>query len=202
MMTSNQRTAAAFLGAAALTGAIAATYMFAAGLADESIRVALRISGRAAFVVLLAAFVARPLRQLLKAPWTAALLRNRRLVGVAFAGIHSAHLGIILLRVSQQADFELSFADNHLGMAVYTVIYAMLITSFDGPARAVGKKPWKVLHKLGLFYLFAAFLQSQLPRSLDQLELANGVLIALAVVALVIRLTAFLGNRRPKPQPQ
>lgn len=200
-MTNNQRTAAAFLGATAATGAVAAIYLIAVGVGDESVRLALRVSGRIAFITLLVVFVARPMRQLLKAPWTAQLLRNRRLFGVAFAGVHSAHLGLIVIHVNQMPDAELSVANNLAGMVVYAVIYAMLITSFDGPARAVGRKFWKVLHKLGLFYLFVAFTQSQLPRSIDQLEWVNGTLLALAAVALVIRLTAFLANRA-KPQPQ
>jgi len=202
LMTNNQRTGTTFVGATALTGIIAAAYLAIAGLDDESLRLALRVSGRVAFAVLLAVFAARPLQQLLKARWTAKMLRNRRLLGVAFAGIHTAHLGLILVRISQVPDLEFNFADNLPGMAVYAVIYAMVITSFDAPARAIGRTPWKILHKLGLFYLVAAFLQSQLPKSIDQLEMANGLLILLAAAALVIRVTAFLAKTRAKELPQ
>jgi len=195
-MSSNQRTAAAFVSATALTGIAAAAYVAIAGVGDESLLVALRVSGRVAFVVLLVVFAARPLQQLLKAQWTAKLLRNRRLLGVTFAGIHTAHLGLIMMRVNQLPDFDVSFEKNLFGMFVYAVIFAMLITSFDGPARALGRKSWKILHKVGLFFLVAAFTDSQLPQSLDQLELANGLLLALAALALVIRITAFLTNRK------
>ena len=195
-MSSNQRTAAAFVSATALTGIAAAAYVAIAGVGDESLLVALRVSGRVAFVVLLVVFAARPLQQLLKAQWTAKLLRNRRLLGVTFAGIHTAHLGLIMMRVNQLPDFDVSFEKNLFGMFVYAVIFAMLITSFDGPARALGRKSWKKLHKVGLFFLVAAFTDSQLPQSLDQLELANGLLLALAALALVIRITAFLTNRK------
>jgi DMSO/TMAO reductase YedYZ heme-binding membrane subunit len=199
-MSNNQRTATSFLGSTALTGAAAAAYMMVAGADDESIRLALRISGRVAFVILLVVFAARPLQQLLKAPWTAKILRNRRQLGVAFAGIHTAHLGLILMRVNQLPEFGVSFEDNLLGMFVYAVIFAMLVTSFDGPSRAIGRKAWKALHKAGLFILVAAFTDSQLPRSMDELGPVNGTLIVLAAIALLIRIAAFLANRK-KPQP-
>ena len=84
-MTSNRKTAAAFVGAIILTCAASAAYLLTTGISDESISLALRVSGRVAFVVLIIVFAARPLQQLLKAPWTAKLLRNRKLLGVAFA---------------------------------------------------------------------------------------------------------------------
>ena len=201
-MSNNQRTATAFIGATALTSIAAGAYLTFAGMGDDSIRLSLRVSGRIAFVVLLVVFAARPLQQLLKAPWTARLLRNRKLLGVAFAGIHTAHLGLILIRINQLPDFGVSFEKNLPGMFVYAFIFAMLITSFDGPARALSKKPWKALHKVGLFFLVFAFTQSQLPNSMDELELVNGLLIALAAVALVIRIAAFVAKYRAKEQPQ
>jgi len=201
-MSNNQRTAATFVGATVVTGIAAAAYLAITGVGDENTGFALRVSGRFAFIVLLVAFAARPLQQLLKAPWTAKLLRNRRQLGVTFAGIHTAHLGLIIIRIGQVPEFGVSFEDNMSGMFTYAVIYAMLITSFDGPTRAIGKNSWKVLHKLGLFYLFVAFTLTQLPKSLDQLELVNGLLIALAAVALVIRITALLVKYRAKGQQQ
>jgi uncharacterized membrane protein YfhO len=70
----------------------------------------------------------------------------------------------------------------------------MLITSFDRPARAIGRKAWKVLHKAGLFWLVFAFAQTQLPDSLDDLSGMNWWLVALIVLALVIRMTAFFAK--------
>jgi len=201
-MTNNQRTARTYSGAVVLTCVVAATYLLTTGIDDRSIDFALRVSGRVAFAVLIVVFVARPLQQLLKAPWTAKLLRNRRQLGVAFAGIHTAHLGLILMRVNHVEGFETADVVNLYGSFVYAIILVMLITSFDGPARAIGRKGWKGLHKTGLFVLFGGFLSSQLPKSLDQLDFANGVLVALAAVALVIRITAFLVRYRAKGQPQ
>jgi DMSO/TMAO reductase YedYZ heme-binding membrane subunit len=197
-MSNNQRTAAAFFGAMVVTCIAAAACTVTAGIDDDSISLALRVSGRVAFAVLIVVFAARPLQQLLKAPWTAKLLRNRRLLGVAFAGIHTAHLGLIFMRAHHVPEFSYTF--NPLGTIVYTIIFAMLITSFSGPARALGPKAWKTLHKLGIFVLFGGFLWTQLPRSSDELEFANGLLIVIAAAALLLRAVAFFRRRRPQPQ--
>ena len=201
-MTSNQRNTAVFLAATGFTGIAAAAYLGVVGTSDESMGAVLRLSARVAFIVLLVIFVARPLQQILGTPATAALLRNRRLVGIAFAGIHTAHLSLLVLRANQMPDFELSLTANYLGALTYLVIYLMLITSYDGPARALGSKRWKILHKVGLYWIFVIFLQTQLPRSLDKLGDVNWWLITITAIAIVIRLTTFFANKRPKERRQ
>ena len=195
-MTSNQRNWAVFCAAVGLTAALATAYLSFAGISDESIRLMLRLSARVAFLVLLVIFVARPLQQLFATPATAKLLQNRRHLGVTFAGIHTVHLALILYRVQQLPDDDFNALDNLPGVVAYLVIYLMLITSFDAPARAIGPKAWKVLHKVGLYLLFGIFLQTQLPRSLDNLAEVNWWLISLTAVAIAIRLTAFFTRRR------
>ena len=148
-----------------------------------------------AFAVLIIAFAARPLQQIMRAPWTAKLLRNRRQIGVGFAGIHTAHFGLILMRINHVPEFGAGSPFSLYGGLTYGVILAMLITSFSGPARAIGPRAWKVLHKLGIFVLVAAFLRTQLPRSLGELEFANGLLILMTAAALALRITAWVRSR-------
>ena len=143
-LTSNQKNWAVFFAATGMVGAAAAAVLGAAGNTDDNIALTLRASARAAFLVLLLVFVARPLHQLLVSPGTSALLRNRRLLGVAFAGIHTAHLGLILYRDYAVPEFEFSVRDNLPGGLTYLLIYLMLITSFDRPARAIGRTNWKI----------------------------------------------------------
>jgi DMSO/TMAO reductase YedYZ heme-binding membrane subunit len=133
---------------------------------------------------------------------SAKLLRNRRLLGIAFAGIHTAHLSLILYRAEMIADFSLDIRESLLGGLTYVVIYLMFLTSFDATARALGRRNWRVLHKVGLYWVFIAFVPTLLPASLDQLTGANGIIILLTGVAIVIRLTAFLANRQPKARQQ
>ena len=193
-MTSNQKTATSYFGAMVLVCVLAAAYVLTVGISAESIDFALRMSGRVAYAILIVVFAARPLQQLLRKPWTAKLLKNRKQLGVAFAGIHTAHFGLILMRHNHVADFQFEY--NHFGLIIYGTIFLMLITSFSGPARAIGPKAWKVLHKLGIFVLFAGFTITQLPRSEVPMEPANGMLLVLAAVALLIRIVAFFKNRK------
>lgn len=195
-MTSSQKNWLVFLIAAGLTGFPALAYLNHAGFSDDNILLTLRVSARAALVVLLIVFVARPMRQLAVTPMTQSLLKNRRLIGVAFAGIHTAHLGLIMLRADQVAAFDLFVLNNSFGAIVYLTIYAMFVTSFDRPARAIGPKTWRRLHKAGLYLVFVAFAQTLLPPTLDRLGEVNWPLVALTAGAIVIRLTAWLAKRR------
>ena len=198
-MTGNQRNLAVFAAAIGVTLLASAAYLGVAGVTDDNIRILLRASARLAFVVLLLAFVARPLRQLLPSPATATLLANRRLIGIAFAGIHTAHAMLILYRAQQIPSFDFAPSASIPGLLTYGIIYLMLITSFDRPARAIGRKAWKVLHKAGLYWLVFAFTQTQLPDSLNDLSGMNWWLVSLIVLAFVIRMTASFAKFQRAP---
>ena len=194
-MSSNLRNWSVFVGAMILTGSTSLVYIHFASSGDGAIRQALRSSAHAAFLLLLLVFVARPLRQMVRTPLTLSLLKNRRLLGIAFAGIHTAHLGLLVLRDRQVADFDFVPLQNIPGALVYVAIFLMFLTSFDSTARALGPRHWKLLHKVGLYWIFVAFLPTLLPETREQLLGPNGVLVLLAAIAIVIRLTAFLAIR-------
>ena len=181
------------LGTLALTGGLSALWTAVAGFSDENIRVPLRVTAQLAFFLYLLILVARPLQQLLRKDWTAALLRSRRLLGVAFAAVMTVHLVLIAYRFGSQADLDFVF--NLFGATAYAVFYLMLITSFDAPKKALGPRPWKFLHRTGLVIAAIIF---GLPRSLEDLGdpdyLKFGIPFALA---LAIRVTAWLRSRRP-----
>ncbi len=194
-MTSNRRTLIQFVASTALVSVACVMYLGTAGWTDDNIHLLLRLTARLAFVVLMLVFVARPLRELIKTPLTLALLKNRKLIGVTFAGIHTAHMALIFYRARQFSDYEFSIADNLPGMLTYVVIYLMLITSFSGPARAIGPKAWRILHKAGLFLIMGVFAQTQLPGSLDELGEVNWGIAGLLTFVLLVRGTAFFAKR-------
>ena len=195
-MTNDRRTLVQFLASTAFVAVACVAYLATAGLADDNIRLLLRLTARVAFVVLLLVFIARPLRDLIKTPLTLALLKNRKLLGVTFAGIHTVHMTLIFYRAQQVPDFEFSLASNLPGMVTYVVIYLMLITSFSGPAKAIGPKAWRILHKTGLFLITAVFARTQLPSSMDDFADVNWGLVGLLIFALLVRATAFFGKRK------
>jgi DMSO/TMAO reductase YedYZ heme-binding membrane subunit len=191
---SDRRVLGAFLGAFVLTLAVCGSFLAITGASEDSLGLLLRLTARVAFVMLLAVFVARPLRELIRTPLTLTLLRNRALLGVAFAGVHTAHLALLVVRVELFPGFDLLVARNTPGALTYLLMYAMVVTTFRAPRRAIGPRAWRILHKLGLFWLTYAFAQTQLPPSLDDLSGMNWWLVSLLVVALVIRLTAYFAR--------
>jgi hypothetical protein len=184
-----------YLGVLSLTLIACGLYLALAGVSDDTIGLLLRVTARVAFVVLLVVFIARPLRQLVRTPFTLALLKNRARVGLAFAGIHTGHLLVLVYRAREMPDFQLGVAGNTIGAFVYALMFAMVVTTFRAPARAIGPRAWRILHKTGLYVLTAVFAQTQLPRSLDAVAEVNWWLVALLAVALIIRLTAFFARR-------
>ena len=194
-MTNDRRTLIQFVASAALVSAACLMYLNTLGWTDDNIRLLLRLTARVAFVVLMLVFVARPLKELIKTPLTLALLKNRKLVGVTFAGIHTAHMALIIYHARQVSDYQFSNADNLPGMFTYVVIYLMLITSFSGPAKVIGPKAWRILHKAGLFLIMAVFAQTQLPESLNDLSEVNWGIVGFLMFALLVRGTAFFAKR-------
>ena len=191
----NAKVLQAYVGSLVVTLIACALFLGIAGTTDDNLLFLLRLTARAAFVVLLLVFVARPLRQLFRTSATLALLKNRARIGLVFAGIHTAHLMLLVHRAQTTPDFRLSVAENAIGAFVYALMFAMVITTFRSTARAIGPRAWRVLHKTGLYVLTAVFAQTQLPRSLDELSDVNWWLVVLLAAALIIRLTAFFARR-------
>jgi len=184
-----------FCGVTLLTSILSVAWLGSVELSDENIRMPLRQTARLAFVLYLVVLVARPLQQLLHNNRTAVLLRNRRLIGVAFTAVMTTHLGLIVYRYASQADLDLSLAGSATGIATYAVFYLMFITSFDAPRAAIGPKPWKFLHRTGL--VLAAFIFA-LPHAVEDLSDPGYLIFGIPfAIAMVIRLTAWLRSRQP-----
>jgi DMSO/TMAO reductase YedYZ heme-binding membrane subunit len=124
------------------------------------------------------------------------MLRHRRQIGVAFAGVHTVHLLVILTRAQLVPEFQLT-AKNYLGAMTYLLILLMFVTSFDGPARAVGRKNWKILHKIGLYVIAVSFVQTLLPNSEQELYRPEYILFSSLIFgAIVLRVSAFFSSRK------
>jgi DMSO/TMAO reductase YedYZ heme-binding membrane subunit len=156
---------------------------------EDSLGVTLRVSARLAILLYLLIFVARPLRDLSVNALSRSLIRNRRLIGIAFAAIMSAHLVLLIMLNGFQAAI--------FGMIVYAFMYLMLITSFNKPTAALGPKRWKILHKTGLYVIGIALAQAQFTRIFRGVgEPVHYVLAALFLVAIGIRVTAWMKKRQ------
>lgn len=183
-----------FLAAAAAVAVAVAIYLGIAGTSDETIAASIRHSGQLAFVLYVLVLIARPLQQLIPGPRVDSLRRNRRFVGVAFAGIMATHLLLIIFRVKQAPDLEFPLQTLIVGGGAYTMIGLMFITSFEQPRNALGPRPWKWLHRTGLLWIGFVFAA---PTSLEDLGdpgyLKFGIPVA---IAILIRTTAWLRLRQ------
>ena len=98
---------------------------------------------------------------LLPTPFTAWQLRNRRYLGLSFAASHLIHAAaiVLLLRWDAALFWTLTNAVNiGTGGLAYAVILAMAATSFDRTAAWLGPRRWRVLHRLGVWYIWVSFL--------------------------------------------
>ena len=96
------------------------------------------------------------------------MLANRRYLGVSFAVSHFAHLVAIL------------------GGIAYLFVVAMAATSFDRTAAWLGPRACGRLHTIGVYWIYAIFFVSFVPRAFTSLLYVPFALLLLG--ALGIRL--------------
>lgn len=195
-MTTNLKNVLVLFGVG-LTAAVASyAWLHFAGFNDENLLILLRLTARAAFMIYLVVFVARPLRQLFATQATRWLLRERRSLGIAFAAIHTVHLGLIACRFGSNPELEYSVSGGFVGGIAYLLLYLMLITSFDAPARAIGPQAWRRLHKTGLYVIGFVFVATLLPDPGQPILTTERLwFTVLTAGAVFIRMTAWLAAK-------
>ncbi len=195
-MSSNSKNLVVFF-LALLAVAVPMIVIVAPDAMDESnLGLALRVSARLAFLIYVLVFVTRPLLQIVPTPLTKALFRNRRYIGISFAAVMTAHLALISWLLLFVLDEGRSLTSLLPGIVTYTLVFLMLLTSFDAPARAMGPKNWRRLHKTGLYWIAVIFGVTLVPDVIDYpsdpVYLGIGILM---VVAISLRIAAFLRSR-------
>lgn len=180
------------VAALALAGLTSLGFAAAAGFDEAGVRASIRVTARIALVWFLATFVASSVHRVSRGAVGKWLLRNRKYLGNAFAITMAVHAGFILAFVAQNTTgffARVSMATLAGGSAGYVVMTAMVVTSFAGPARRLGRRRWKILHKTGMYGLWAIFVFTYLPAALAGSALgaiftaALGLALALRVVA-------------------
>ena len=126
------------------------------GINEQSMRIAIRTTARTSCLLFLCAFVASSLRYFWSTKITRWLRVNRRYLGVAMAASHGFHAVAIVGLAVLTADSSLS--NNHGGNLGYFFIIAMTATSFPSTAALLGHRNWKILHTVGMYYLWLAFI--------------------------------------------
>jgi len=150
------------------TAALCAIAWVGAGAGPAAWSAVIRTSAKTSLACFLAAFVASSTRVFWRSRFSAWLLANRRYVGVSFATSHAIHLFAIVLVAILDPAFSTSAVTLIAGGFGYVLLFAMAATSWDGAAAWMGPPRWRLLHKTGMYYLWAIFVVSYLPRALGQ----------------------------------
>jgi hypothetical protein len=182
--------------ASALLVLMVLAVLAAGGWREASYHAAIRATARTSLLLFLTAFIASGARRLFPSVLTAWLVQNRRYVGLSFAASHFLHLGVILAvaaRWPKGSVVEARLVDVAPGATVYLFVLAMAVTSSDRAVAFLGPRRWRMLHTVGAYLIWLAFVAAYVPRAIA--EPAYAPAAALLVAALVVR----LARRRRAP---
>ena len=159
----------------------------------------IRITARTSAILFLLAFTASSAYRLWPNRATKWIRRNRRYLGVGFAGSHAVHAAFIITSVELNRGLFTSRA-SHAPHAVYlldTIAYlfiiAMTVTSFDAVAKRMPYSRWHALHLTGSYAIWFTFFIAYWRRGITY-PLFYGPFLLVVLAALVIR--AFAKARR------
>ncbi len=197
--TSNTSIIAVYLLVLALVG-VPMLVLISPQFEDQaSIAVALRSSAQLAFLVFITIFVARPLRALHANAFTQFLLRYRPYLGLAFAAIMTVHLALIGWSFIFVIGERPPWITLIFGGTAYALMFLMAMTTFPAAARALGPRNWRRLHKTGLYFIGAIFVNALsgdiVEKPTDPFYLAAAILI---VLAIAIRATVFIKEKNQR----
>lgn len=146
------------------------------------------------------AFVATALGQLFPSSFSSWLLRNRRYVGLSFAagfGWQAVFIAVLLgLHGDYYATTLHDTAEFITRMLSYTLLLALTVTSFFPVRRAMDPKHWRLLHRVGIWYFWAAIWVSYAETVMAGDTRAIAIVFVISgLLALTLRCGAFLKKR-------
>jgi hypothetical protein len=118
----------------------------------------IQLSVRMAVPWICLAFAASSLHVLFPSSFSRWLLRNRKIMGLCFATAMAWQLLFILWYVCGHNDRYMKgfvLSDVMEGIGGYGLLVAMTLTSFRFGRSRLSPKQWKILHKCGIYWLWA-----------------------------------------------
>ena len=163
------------------------------GINESSFRIAIRFTARTSCILFLVAFCASSLRRISSNNLANWLSSNRRYLGLSMAishGFHAVAITAVALLTSE------NMVRNNNGATLgYVFILLMTITSFKRPAAILGRRNWKILHTVGMYYLWLSFTVAFSER-LSESRSIYIPFVTILILALILRLIP--GNKKPK----
>ena len=162
-----------------------AVILLAKGMREDSFRLLIRFTARSSCILFLLAFIASTWQKLKPSQASSWLLQNRRYLGLSMAISHGFHAiaisGVAILTSENMV------RDNFTANLGYVFILLMTITSFKRPATILGRHNWKILHTLGMYYLWLSFTVA-FGKRLGESWLFYTPWVAILISALILRL--------------
>lgn len=178
--------------AALALGVLAALVLARWGAGDAGLRAGIRATARSSWALFLAVFVASPWHRLAPSSASKWLLRNRRYLGVSMALsqlVHALFIGALVALDRDRFVARLSASTAIGGLLGYVFLALMTATSFDRTAAWLGRRRWRILHTVGVYYLWIVFAFSFFGRALR--SPAYWALVIPLVLAMALRVVAW-----------
>jgi methionine sulfoxide reductase heme-binding subunit len=157
------------------------------GFTETGVRLAIRLTARTSCSLFLLSFIASPLVALLSHPITRWLRANRRYLGLSVAISHAWHgiaiAGLAYLSAGKAISYDIG------GVLGYVFLGLMTVTSTDQAKQWLGDRVWLVLHTVGAYYLWLAFLVAFGERW--QVAPFYPIMVSLLVLAMVLRVVTW-----------
>jgi len=146
-----------------VTGPISALMVFsmmrAVPSSGEAVSAMIQLSVRCAVPWLYLAFAASSVLVLFPGQFGRWLLRNRKFLGLCFAAAMAWQLSFIVWLVTVYKDYYITevyvLRDVIEGVGGYLFLIAMTLTSFRPGRKLLRPRSWKLLHKSGIYFLWA-----------------------------------------------
>jgi methionine sulfoxide reductase heme-binding subunit len=168
--------------------------LLAQGMKEDSFRLLIRLTARSSCILFLLAFIASSWHKLKPSQVSNWLLQNRRYFGLSMAishGFHAVAIAGVAVLTSENM-----VRDNFAANLGYVFILVMTITSFQRPAALLGRRSWKILHTVGMYYLWLSFTVAFTEKMGDSwLFYAPWVIVLIS--ALILRLIVLVKGRKP-----
>jgi methionine sulfoxide reductase heme-binding subunit len=162
-----------------------ALILLAQGMKEDSFRLLIRFTARSSCILFLLAFIASAWQKLKPSKVSNWLLQNRRYFGLSMAishGFHAVAIAGVAVLTSENM-----VRDNFAANLGYVFILVMTITSFQRPAALLGRRSWKILHTVGIYYLWLSFTVA-FTEKMDESWLFYAPWVIVLISALILRL--------------
>jgi len=152
-----------------------------------------RYSARISFFFFVVSFSADSLHYFFSNSLTGFVRNQRRYIGLSFALAHTIHLVALTTFFVASGLTPDSLTVLGGGLA-YVAMYVMALTSNDKAVKKLGLKRWKLIHKLGAYYIAFIFAYTYLGRLTGEQNssVEFSLLFSIIIAAFALRVLHFL----------